>query len=528
MLEFMRLLSSIERRDANEYRNTFKNLYDKRVLDDSLGKFLREIGNHELAYQELIFQTSEQTDDLESLETLILYDLGSQKYSEVKKWATQILKSNKDNIFALCAQARVAIKNNNYELATDYLKRVESIDKNHKDFHNMSAIVLYYNNRYREAITCARKAEKLEPLPDYRGNTYYAAETYPMKNENHNLMYEITDEIMRLQLIFLCQLKLKFYNFAFESWGILIAKHEERYGEDLNQLVLSKDSINAAADFLNKPLATKSVEHYCRNSINSKLKGSYKLDNLSKEYSPNKIKILENLLVTYANKLSLDKKITIHSPSNNKSSTKSSNLTDWSSIKKIQLSFKNTFGSKLKSHFVTLSTDSHDLPPVHLEPACFSLLWFLILHYKDPNNDDASWFNYFKKGEGQPVIRMWPVINKIWKAVRGIGYYSYIHEAVEPEHPINDMTHILEDPVIIKKIEKEDVGSWVIDTENSRRGNYIAKIKRSFKTEASIINIPKNLFISDRPIPKNKIIWRGLYKLNDEYFRSIQQETPDL
>ena len=209
-------------------------------------------------------------------------------------------------------------------------------------------------------------------------------------------------------------------------------------------------------------------------------------------------------------------------------STDKPNDIEWSSIRKIQLFSKMELDLDIKYPFVILSTGSQNLPPVHLEPRCFSLLWFLILHYKDPKNSNTSWFNYFRKEKEKLVLRMWPVINKIWRVVHEVDYYSYIYEAIDSKDPINDMTPILEDPVIIKNIEKEDVGSWVIDTENNRRGNYLAKIKRRFKAEASIVKIPKDLFIWDNPIPKNKIIWRGLYKLNDKYFSSIQLETSDL
>ena len=171
---------------------------------------------------------------------------------------------------------------------------------------------------------------------------------------------------------------------------------------------------------------------------------------------------------------------------------------------------------------MTLNTGSHDLPPVHLEPTCFSLLWFLILHQEGSKRNDVSPFNYFK------TDRWWSNINKIWKAVHGNTYYSHIHEVVDLKESITPMFAFIEKPEIIEKIEEGGVGSWVIDIRRKRRGNYLSKIKRIIKTEASIRKIPKDLFILDRPFKEFDSHWNSLYKLNDEYFSSIQLDTPNL
>ena len=117
-------------------------------------------------------------------------------------------------------------------------------------------------------------------------------------------------------------------------------------------------------------------------------------------------------------------------------------------------------------------------------------------------------------------------IEKVWKETKKEAYYSSIHETIGEYTQSSKLVEIIRNPDLIQILDRRGKGSWVIDRKGERRRNYLNRIKKEFQSQADIIEIPKDLFVTESPITRYGLRWSGLYKINHDHFSKIKIILP--
>ena len=96
----------------------------------------------------------------------------------------------------LMQASQAAIRNGNYAMAEQLLKRVVEKDPKHKSVRRNLGFVLVQERKYDEAITVLREQTKINPFEDYAynmlGRVYWYQQDYPNAEESFRKQIEVT------------------------------------------------------------------------------------------------------------------------------------------------------------------------------------------------------------------------------------------------------------------------------------------------------------------------------------------------